>query len=263
MKKILSLALALALVWSLFAACGAKEQAATPDPDAAAASQEEASADQEAAAPEVPEEAATAESAEAPADSAEEQPAAPQSAISFPLDETETLTYWHDYNTQIIPYVEGENYDNLPAMLAAEEITNVHISNVVVSQDAESEQFNLMAASGDYTDMIMKATDLYSKGAIAVLDDNVIIDLTPYLDEYGPNYLAALDSVDGYIRDATTDDGRIPTFITVYANGLDPSQGIWIRKDLLEKAGLEVPHTYDEFTEVMRGLRDYGIQEPL
>ena len=187
----------------------------------------------------------------------------PSRPIQFPLDETETLTYWHDADSQVLSYIPTGDADDLPAFLAAEEATNVHIDHTAVSMDAESDQFNLMVASGDYTDLIKKATNLYSKGSIAAMDDDVIIDLAPYLEEYAPNYLAALALVDGYINDVTTDDGRVPTFVTVYAAGQDPSQALWVRKDMLDAAGLEIPHTYEEFTKMLHAFREQGVPEPL
>lgn len=184
-------------------------------------------------------------------------------AISFPLDDSEALTYWHDVDSRILTYIPTGVIDDAPAFTAAEEATNVHIKHVGVGMDAESDQFNLMVASGDYTDLIKKATELYSKGSIAAMDDEVIVDLNPYLEEYAPDFLRALNLVDGYKNEVTTDDGRIPTFVTVYASGMDPSQALWIRKDLLDKIGMEIPHTYDEFTAVLTAFKNSGIQEPL
>lgn len=260
-KSILSLLLVLAMVLALMAGCGT-----TADTSEVPASEPEPAASesvQDAVPP--AEEAPTAEADASAAEAPESEPAAEygECAISFPLDETETLTYWHDVDSRILTYIPTGVIDDAPAFVAAEEATNVHIKHIGVGMDAESDQFNLMVASGDYTDLIKKATDLYSKGSIAAMDDEVIIDLAPYLEEYAPDFLRALDLVDGYVNEVTTDDGRVPTFVTVYAAGMDPSQALWIRKDLLDGIGMGIPQTYDEFTAVLTAFKDSGVKEPL
>lgn len=248
MKKTLAILLTLAMLLCVLSACG--NSAETPT---------EAPATEAPAAPDAP----PAEEPPAEEPPADEPAGEPQSAIAFPLEESETLTFWHDYDPRMMSYVDSADYADVPINIMAEEATNVVIEHQLTSMDSESEQFNMMVASSSYPDMIKKATNLYTKGAIAALDDDVIIDLVPYLDDYAPNFLAALDLVDGYIKDASTDDGRIPTFISVFAAGQDPSQGLWVRTDLLEKAGLEIPRTYDELTNVMKVLQQNGVEEPL
>ena len=252
-KSILSLLIAVVMLLSMFAGCGGTEESTATPNSASASTTDELQEDAPTEASEPAEEAADSVPAEEYG----------ECAISFPLDETETLTYWHDVDSRLLTYIPTGVIDDAPAFIAAEEATNVHIQHVAVGMDAESDQFNLMVASGDYTDLIKKATNLYSKGSIAAIDDEVIIDLVPYLNDYAPDFLRALDLVDGYVNEVTTDDGRVPTFVTVYAAGMDPSQALWIRKDLLDKAGMEIPHTYDEFTEVLKGFKASGVTEPL
>lgn len=261
-KTFVAMILILALLFTLLSGCGT--EAVSSAAPAESAAQAEAASDQ-AEAPAPAEDASLAEPAsEIPSDSVvEEEPVPVESAITFPLDETETLSYWHDFSSSLLSYIETGLVEDMPSYAAAEEATNVKLEHVTAPSGSETDQFNIMVAAGDYTDLIKNAGTLYSKGVVAALDDDVIIDLTPYLEEYAPNYLAALDKSEGYIKDVTTDDGRIPTFVTVYVNGLDANQGIWIRKDIFDKAGIEIPVTYDDFEEALRALKAYGIVEPL
>ncbi len=175
----LSLLLTLAMLLTLLSGCGSPAASDTTAPPAETSSLS-------AAEPEAP----PAEAApEASASEVEEVKTPVQSAISFPLDETETLTYWHDVDSQLLSYIDTGVIDDAPAFVAAEEATNVHISHTAVSMDAESDQFNLMVAGGDYTDLIKKATNLYSKGSIAAMDDDSLVQQLVHRGRPSPGHL--------------------------------------------------------------------------
>lgn len=136
-KSILSLLLVLAMVLALMAGCGttadtSEVPASEPEPAASESVQDAVPPAEEAPAAE-----ADASAAEAP----ESEPAAEygECAISFPLDETETLTYWHDVDSRILTYIPTGVIDDAPAFVAAEEATNVHIKHIGVGMDAESD----------------------------------------------------------------------------------------------------------------------------
>ena len=255
-KTFVALVLILALLFTLLCGCGTEAASSAVDAEPA---ESQAAVPEDVAEPSAQE----PESAEAPESIPEEEALPAESLITFPLDETETLSYWHDLSSSLLSYIETGLVEDMPSYAASEVATNVKLEHVTAPSGSETDQFNLMVAANDYTDMIKNAATLYSKGVVSALDDDVIIDLTPYLEDYAPNYLAAMDMVDGYIKDATTDDGRIPTFVTVYVNGLDANQGLWIRKDIFDKAGIDIPVTYDDFEEALRALKDYGIVEPI
>lgn len=56
---------------------------------------------------------------------------------------------------------------------------------------SETDNFNTMIGTGEYTDLI----DLsYYQGSIAALaEDGVLMDITEYVEEYMPDYVALLD----------------------------------------------------------------------
>lgn len=64
----------------------------------------------------------------------------------------------------------------------------------------------------------------------------------------------------GYGKDIITDDGVSPC--TYYVTEGVPNTGMMIRKDLLEKAGLDIPVTYEDYDNVMAAFKDRGVKEP-
>ncbi len=95
------------------------------------------------------------------------------------------------------------------------------------------------------------------------LEDEVIWDLTDYIQEYAPAYYAFLQSNPTYDRAMKTDDGRY------YAFGFFREDGGWndtylgpvVRKDWLDECGLEIPTTISEFENVIRVFNEkYGAK---
>ena len=278
--RTLALLLAACLLLGILAACGSAESAPP-------ASSEEAQ--EEAPAEEAPEEAASAEDAstqapendgasaaeeaQEPAEDAEEPaedaeasagtftgaiPAA-DSSVNYPIDDAGiTLSFWSPFNSNM-PGVYDYITD-IPAVAAISEATGVEIDWTTVSGMEMFQSFNLMAASGDYCDLVTAAVECYSGGAVGALDDGIIVDLTDYIEENCPEYLAAYETRNA-TKDIVTDDGRYACLYGAY-DSLANSQGYVIRQDWLEDLGLESPETYDDYFDVLSAFKDaYGCTD--
>ena len=285
MKKHLSwlgILVVLCMVLGMLAGCGSTSEASASAPAASASEAAEAGDAGEAAeepAAEAPAAAETVEAsaAEEPAEDSAEEAAedtndefagmttegAPEGAISFPLEQKTTLTYW------FAPEPDGlENLnsfsDNM-VIQAAEEATNVHLDMTEISFFSQDEQFNLMVAGGDYMDIIQGFGTAYTKGIDNAIDEDIIIDLTDLLPDYAPNYSYLRDNNEDIRKSTTQDSGRVGSFFFLIGDAhLGPRQGLWIRQDYLDEQGLEVPTTYDEFHEYLTVTKDaYGLSDPL
>lgn len=247
MKKTVSILLALVLICAMFSGCGSTGSG-TPD---------EVTPTEAASAPNTPD-------AEAPAQETEEPGSAPEDMVYLPLADEEALTYWHDVGGDMLNFLEGADCNNQPAMRYAESLTNVHIDNITTTAQNMVADFRLMVASDEYTDLIYNGATLYSGGAAAAVDEGVLIDLAPYAEQgYLPNYEAAYNISETQAANVRTDDGYITTFLTIYKNGPDPSNGLWIRKDWLDKLDRDVPETYDELHDVLTLFQsEFGASEP-
>ncbi len=104
-------------------------------------------------------------------------------------------------------------------------------------------------------------TGYFMDNANQYLEDEIIWDLTDYIQEYAPDYYAWLQTNPAYDRAMKTDDGQY------YAFGFFREDGGWndsflgpvVRKDWLEECGLEIPKTISEFENVLRVFNEkYG-----
>lgn len=101
----------------------------------------------------------------------------------------------------------------------------------------------------------------FMNNATQYLDDEIIWDLTPYIQEYAPAYYAFLQTNPAYDRAMKTDDGRYYAFGFFREDGgwNDSYQGPVVRKDWLDECGLKVPETISEFEQVIRVFKEkYG-----
>ena len=189
MKKVFSLMLALAMLMGLMAGCGNGSDTASKAP---AESQEEPAVETQAAPAEQDTPAPTGSAAEegstleGPAEKGEF--VAP--AAELPLADGATLTYF----CELPGYMSMFNvnaYDDTDTFKEIEKITGVDIEFTTVNMESYDTNYQLMIASGDFTDMVAGASQQYASTA-QMMEDGVAIDLMEY-QEYLPNFWNALD----------------------------------------------------------------------
>lgn len=268
-KRIIALTMAMVLLLGMLSGCGVAESASASE-----VQQSEVSAEASVAVPEEePVEAVTEEADEIPSavvESAVEEPV--QEVIDYsqgltftdyPLvDEPATLTLWVSFQTNMYGILPNGFEDHSTYKLA-EELTGVNIDFLHQSVETQDEQFNLMIASGDYPDMVSRME--YNGGFDAAVNDEFAVDLTPYIEEYAPNfnYLIHMND-DAYIKDIVTDDGNIVAFYVFNSEPSLTGNGAIVRVDWLNELGLEKPETYDELHDALAMFKsEFGAEEAL
>ena len=183
---------------------------------------------------------------------------------TYPISEEKiTLTYWYPMASSIgnlSDFNESEFFQWL------EEKTNIHIEFIVPASGSEAESFNLLFQSGSMPDIMytQPATQKYRDGMDAAIEDGYILNLMDYLD-LCPNYVSWINSIDNAETNVLTDTGKMYGFWGFWDNmesGYN-DQGLSIRKDFLDKVGMDIPTTYDEWEEVLTAFKEQlGIQAP-
>ena len=257
MKKILAWLLCTGLMLSLLSACGGE----TATSSAASASTDSAVSE---AAPN-PTEAATPQ--EAAPDSAEPEDSAPidQEPVLqdesttmnfFPVD-GESISWWFSYVDDITP-------DDSQFFQQMQERTGVTVEWQCPNKQTAAENFNLMIASGDWTDMVTGLGGMYTTGLNGALEEGIIQDLTDVVRENMPAYQNVLASNEEYTVDTKLDDGRIAAIYGLQAEGYPASVGMAIRKDWLDDLGMDLPRTYDQYHDVLTAFKsEKGATSPL
>ena len=259
MKKTLAVLLAVSMLLTL-AACGgqaASAPAAASEPETASAQEEapqeelaapqEAEASAELPAPDPAEEASAAEPEPEP------EPEGPP-ALELPLaDHDVTLSAFWSYPPWLTNFIEAQDK---PTFVALSEATGVDLEIVGVSLFNASEQFALMVASSDYTDIVADFGMQYTGTYDQAVEDEIIFDLKGIIDGHCPNYYGIIHSDDSIYKAVVTNNGNIPAFLTINDENVYIRGGYWINTDMLAQIGADMPETYDQWHDVLVSFRD-------
>lgn len=189
------------------------------------------------------------------------------SGSALPLtEETQTLTIWTSNDT-ILSNVCGGDFNNSPFYEELEERTNVHIEWSVPSSGSEREQMNLMFSSGELPDIMYYTPGglQYVDGLDAAIDDGYLLDLTPYLEEYAPNYMNIVKNGSEELqKTVVTDQGRYGCMYSIKQYEQPPFLGFMVRQDWLDELGLEQPETIEDWETVLTAFKEEkGAAAPL
>jgi putative aldouronate transport system substrate-binding protein len=166
----------------------------------------------------------------------------------------QTLTYWVPINSKVAPLFN--NYASIAVYQIIMKKFNVKIEFQHPPIGGESDQFNLMIASGKLPDIIEWHWDWYPGGPVKALQDKVVIRLNEYIDKYAPNYKKYLQSDPDAKKLLSTDNGDIYCYGFVREKQW---QGVYygpqLRRDWLKKLGLNPPETLDEWYKVLKAFK--------
>lgn len=259
MKKLtslISLVLVILMLASLLAGCsGSTKPAETPaEPETEATTQAPEAASPETEAPE-----AESPETEAPAEETEAEPEVkeipkPDTSVCWRSEEPETLSIFWAWPSIISKFFPDAT--DLPNFRSIEKLTNVKMEMYVVADDVASEKRNLLIAAGDLPDICPNLCQNYTGGTEQAVADEVALDIAPYLEEYCPNYYYYIMQAFPDIYDQTVSkSGYLGGFAGIFNQDQRSDQGNWIRQDWLDKLGLDMPETPDQFYDVLTAFK--------
>lgn len=253
-KRFIALILSAILILGLLSGCGqtagsSAAQDSVPAPAETAAVPEATEPE-----PEPEPEPPAADSAEAPQEvSVVEEPTGPAEPEDYTLtEETETLSLWYPAAGAFQNMIDYTQHERLKA---TEEKTNVHIELQLCTTETATETLNLMVASGDFPDMVQNP-NMLTGGLAAAVENEFLLPLNDYYDEYMPHYKAIRESNEAYIKGSQLTGGVLPMAYTFNKEGYGINLGPVIRQDWLEDLGLEKPVTYDDYHDVLTAFKN-------
>ncbi len=182
--------------------------------------------------------------------------------------ETGKFTYWAVMNSKAQQTLSG--YDEMLMYQELAKRTGVEIDFIhPTAGSTGSEAFQILLTSKELPDMVEYSWSTYPGGAEAAIANKVIISLNEYLKEYAPNYYDYMEGEKGkardylYKRQALTVNGNYYGFNYLAIGTTRGFSGIYVRKDLLDKWGLDIPKTIDDWTNVFATAKKNGVKYPL
>ncbi len=234
LKKFLAILLAVAIIFVIAAGCGSKEETPTDTP-----------------ATDTPTDPPEEETPETPTEAPTEEPV----EVPLPLvEETVSFEMMYPLEPFTMPYgLTGDDIYNFQYM---EEATNVHFELNAVSFLQASETFNIMIASQEYGDFIKGFESYYMNGADDAVEQDIVIDLMPYINDELSAYKDALDQDKDLWMYTLSPEGKIVSANYLMPGGEPSTAGLMYRADWLTELGLSVPETYDEVYNFLCMARD-------
>lgn len=180
----------------------------------------------------------------------------------------DSFTYWTGIDANASQTIMS--YSDLLMYQEMEKATGTKIEFIHPSKGSTgTEAFQILMASGDYPDMIEYDWASYTGGPDQAIDDGVIISINEYMEEYAPNYYNYMEGEAGkkegnrYKATAMSDKGNYYGFRSLNIGTYASFSGIYIRKDLLDKWGLDIPVTIADWDNVLATAKENGVKYPI
>ncbi|MBQ7793946.1 MAG: extracellular solute-binding protein [Clostridia bacterium] len=171
------------------------------------------------------------------------------------------LTYWCKLET--VHRTSVSTLGDLPLYKELMARTGVEVEFTHPPAGQEQEQFNLMMSSRDYPDIIETNWTTRDGGAAKAISDKIIIPINDVVESSAPNYKKILEENANIKKAFTTDDGQMFGFGAVVRCPDITSGGLLIRRDMLEKLGMEMPDSIEDWeTFLERAKNELGVQTP-
>ena len=181
-------------------------------------------------------------------------------ADTYPITTDKTITFYAQSNLDV--HEKFADWTESPFHTGLIEMTGINIDWVFPTTGSDRGVYtNTLLA--DPTNMPDIMGVQWMNDATLYLDDEVIWDLTDYIQEYAPAYYAFLQSDPAYDKAMKTDDGRYYAFNFFREDGgwNDTYLGPVVRSDWMAECGLETPTTISEFENVIRVFNEkYGAK---
>ena len=178
-----------------------------------------------------------------------------------------TLSYWvnMDGNT-----TNAGLEDNSEMMLykEMEKRTGIKIDFIhPAAGSVGNEAFTTLLLDEELPDIIKYGWDAYPGGPEQAIADQVIIALDQEVDlaKVAPGYWRYVNDDPENVerkKAVTTEDGHYYGFNNLNLGETKGFAGIFVRKDLLDKWGLAIPETIDDWDNVFATAKSNGVKEP-
>ena len=242
-SKVLSVLVASAMTAGMLAGCGSSTASSTAASSASAASSA-ASASSSSSADSAAEETSAASSS-----SAAEAVSAESTASSGAVDTSASksikiLAIWAEDST------EGKIINELTQKYIDEVNPNFSYEYEYVAQTDLSTKISTLVASDDLPDVFVYSA---GKPLQQLIEADKVVDISDALDAVGESDALLPAAKSSLLSLSNTDDlYDLPFGLNI--------EGFWYNKSVFEKAGVDVPTTWDELLDVCDKLKSQGIQ---
>ncbi|GGI45179.1 lipoprotein LipO [Paenibacillus marchantiophytorum] len=151
-------------------------------------------------------------------------------------------------NSLGLNFPEGMDANNNPYLAYIEKNTGVEVSVTLPPLNGYDEKLNVIMTSGDPPDLLNTSSPSWF---VNFVNQKALTPLNSYIERYGPNLKAKIPKE---AWDHVTVNGNIYAIPSL--NEVKGTEIMYVRKDWLDKLGLEPPRTIEEYTAVMKAFAE-------
>lgn len=152
------------------------------------------------------------------------------------------ITFWHAMN--------GDQEKSLQGLVDNFQKENPNIKVILQNQSSYPDLQQKITATTASPKDLPTMTQAYPDWLLNAIDENLVLDLKPYIENETLKFDNYDDIVKGF-REASTLDGKI------YGIPFNKStEVLWYNKTLFDKLNLKVPKTYEEFKDVAEDIKE-------
>ncbi len=152
------------------------------------------------------------------------------------------ITFWHAMN--------GDQEKSLQGLVDNFQKENPNIKVILQNQSSYPDLQQKITATTASPKDLPTMTQAYPDWLLNAIDENLVLDLKPYIENETLKFDNYDDIVKGF-REASTLDGKI------YGIPFNKStEVLWYNKNLFDKLNLKVPKTYEEFKDVAEDIKE-------
>lgn len=175
---------------------------------------------------------------------------------SFPLTQEPVTLSIMSRTPSFYPNGDLSKVEN---MVAYEEMTGVHIEWENVDPSVFTNTLAASIASDELPDIILKG-NVTNAQSFEWGQEEILVDISPYLEEYAPNFWALMEQYPDIRLAITAPNGAIYGLpqVVPYAPMRVPAK-MYVSESALEIAGMEMPTDTEELYDLLIAVRDGDV----
>lgn len=138
---------------------------------------------------------------------------------------------------------------------------NVEATIKLLDHTRLAEEMQQIFASGEVPDVVRMFDNYLRTDLCGSVEKGVFMPLDDLLVDAETKYPNLMKTIPREMWEYNRYNGKIYGIPTAFLSN-NSRRGVYIRKDLLDKAGLEIPDTLDDMVEVLRAFKDMGVEYP-
>ena len=154
--------------------------------------------------------------------------------------------------------MHGE-WDKMLLFTEYEKRTNIHLDIETAPQTSFAEKLNLVFASNDLPDMLVRC-GISNSNALKWAATGSLVPLEGLINQYGYNLKNLFAQYPDVEKSITTPEKHIYTLPTVVLDKSALTVKYWINKNFMGKVNAGVPQTTDEFYQYLQKIRDTDVR---